>query len=218
MSITLEAKLRENKGKGASRRLKKSGEVPAIIYGGKKDAVSLSINSNTIEHLLEDESVYTSILDVNIDGKAEQGILKDIQRHPAKNIITHIDLQRVDAKTAITTRIPLSFVGSENNKYIRLGAVVNQFISMVEVKCLPKDLPTLIEVDISNLKVGEGMRFTDLNIGEGVMITALNHKDVDAYNQTVVSVSAARKMAEIVEDEVPVAAEGDEAATEKPAE
>jgi large subunit ribosomal protein L25 len=201
MSISLDAKLRTDKGKGASRRLRKAGDIPAIIYGGNKDAASLAISSNTIEHLLEDESVFTSIIDINIDGSVEQGILKDAQRHPAKNVITHIDLQRVDDTTAITTRVPLVFVGASDNKYIRLGAVVNQFINMVEVKCLPKDLPNSIEVDISSIKIGQGLRLTDLPVGDNVTITALNHKDVEAYNQTVVSLSAARKMAAIEEDD-----------------
>lgn len=208
MSIKLNAGLRTDQGKGASRRLKRAGSVPAIIYGAGKDPINLTISLNTITKLLEDDTTYTSIIELDIDGKKDEGIIKDLQRHPAKNIVTHIDFQRIDAKVAIVARIPLNFVGASSNKDIRLGAVVNQFINTVEVSCLPKDLPHSIEVDIASVAIGESLRLTDLVITKGVSIVALNHDDVESYNQTVVSISIARKMAEIEEEEV-VAPEGD---------
>lgn len=204
MGIKLDATIREDKGKGASRRLRHENQTPAIIYGGSKTPFSIAVQTHVITHLLEDEAVYTSIIDINLGKIKEHAIIKDLQRHPAKNIITHIDFQRVNPKVAITTRIPLSFIGSDDNEDLRLGAVLNQFITAVEVSCLPADLPHNIDVEIGSLKIGERLRLTDLVVDESVQLTALNHDDIETYNQIIVSVSAARKIEEIEEDEAPV--------------
>ena len=203
MSITVNATEREDQGKGASRRLRKEEKVPSIIYGGKKDPLMVTLNIHEITHLLEDENTFTSVLDLVVGKSTESVVLKDIQRHPAKNTITHVDFLRVDAKQTLVTTTPLHFVGIEENEALRLGNMLNQFVVSVEISCLPKDLPHGIDVDVTNLAVGDHLSLTDLVLPEGVTINALQHEDVEAHDQTVCSVSEPKVIEEeeeIIED------------------
>ena len=127
MSITVNATEREDQGKGASRRLRKEEKVPSIIYGGKKNPLMVTLSIHEITHLLEDENTFTSVLDLVVGKSTESVVLKDIQRHPAKNTITHVDFLRVDAKQTLVTTTPLHFVGMEENEALRLGNMLNQF-------------------------------------------------------------------------------------------
>jgi large subunit ribosomal protein L25 len=206
MSLIINASKREDQGKGASRRLRRAEKIPAIVYGAGKEPSNITLSIHEITHLLEDEASYNSVLDLTIDKKKEPVIIKDLQRHPAKNIVTHIDFLRDDLNQALVTNIPLHFIGSDDNADIRLGAVLNQFITSVEVSCLPNDLPTSIDVDITNLTVGEHISLTGLTIPQGVTLIALTHGDIEAHDQSVVAVQEAKKMAE-VEDGAPVAPE-----------
>jgi len=210
MSITINATARDDQGKGASRRLRREEKIPAIVYGAGKEPSSISLNIHEITHLLENDDAYTSVLDLSIDKKVEPVIIKDLQRHPAKNTVTHVDLLRINMKQAIVTSIPLNFTGSDDNEAPRLGAILNQFINAVEVSCLPADMPNGIEVDISNLALGDHISLTGVNMPEGVTLTALTHGDIEAHDQSVVAVQEAKVMAEI-EEEV-IEAEGDESA------
>ncbi|WPE16448.1 50S ribosomal protein L25/general stress protein Ctc [Candidatus Thioglobus autotrophicus] len=214
MSLTINATKREDQGKGASRRLRRAEQIPAIIYGAGKAPSNITLGIHEITHLLEKEESYTSVLDLMVGKKKEAVIIKDLQRHPAKNIVTHVDFLRVNLKQALVTNIPLHFLGADENESIRLGAILNQFVTSVEVSCLPADLPTSIDVDITNLTLGDHISLTGLNIPKGVTLTALTHGDVEAHDQSVVAVQEAKKMAE-VEDDAPVAPEtevaGDEA-------
>ena len=209
MSMTINATTRDDQGKGASRRLRREEKLPAIVYGAGKEPSAISLNIHEITHLLENDDAFTSVLDLSIDKKVEPVIIKDLQRHPAKNTVTHVDLLRINMKQAIVTSIPLNFTGSDDNEAIRLGAILNQFINAVEVSCLPADMPNGIEVDISNLAIGDHISLTGLNMPEGVTLTALTHGDIEAHDQSVVAVQEAKLMAEEVEVEV-VEAEGDE--------
>ena len=203
MSITVNATEREDQGKGASRRLRKEEKVPSIIYGGKKDPLMVTLSIHEITHLLEDENTFTSVLDLVVGKSTESVVLKDIQRHPAKNTITHVDFLRVDAKQTLVTTTPLHFVGMEENEALRLGNMLNQFVVSVEISCLPKDLPHGIDVDVTNLAVGDHLSLTDLVLPEGVTINALQHEDVEAHDQTVCSVSEPKVIEEeeeIIED------------------
>ena len=203
MSITVNATEREDQGKGASRRLRKEEKVPSIIYGGKKDPLMVTLSIHEITHLLEDENTFTSVLDLVVGKSTESVVLKDIQRHPAKNTITHVDFLRVDAKQSLVTTTPLHFVGIEENEALRLGNMLNQFVVSVEISCLPKDLPHGIDVDVTNLAVGDHLSLTDLVLPEGVTINALQHEDVEAHDQTVCSVSEPKVIEEeeeIIED------------------
>jgi large subunit ribosomal protein L25 len=205
MSITVNATEREDQGKGASRRLRKEEKVPSIIYGGKKEPQMVTLSIHEITHLLEDENTFTSVLDLVVGESTDSVVLKDIQRHPAKNTITHVDFLRVDAKQTLVTTTPLHFVGVEENEALRLGNMLNQFVVSIEISCLPKDLPHGIDVDVSSLEVGDHLSLTDLVLPEGVVINALQHEDVEAHDQTVCSVSEPK----VVEEEEEII-EGDE--------
>ena len=203
MSITVNATEREDQGKGASRRLRKKENVPSIIYGGKQDPLMITLSIHEITHLLEDENTFTSVLDLVVGKSTESVVLKDIQRHPAKNTITHVDFLRVDAKQTLVTTTPLHFIGMEENEALRLGNMLNQFVVSVEISCLPKDLPHGIDVDVTSLEVGDHLSLTDLVLPEGVIINALQHEDVEAHDQTVCSVSEPKVIEEeeeIIED------------------
>ena len=205
MSITVNAVVREDQGKGASRRLRKEEKVPSIIYGGKKEPQMVTLSIHEITHLLEDENTFTSVLDLVVGESTDSVVLKDIQRHPAKNTITHVDFLRVDAKQTLVTTTPLHFVGVEENEALRLGNMLNQFVVSVEISCLPKDLPHGIDVDVSSLEVGDHLSLTDLVLPEGVVINALQHEDVEAHDQTVCSVSEPK----VVEEEEEIIEDGE---------
>jgi large subunit ribosomal protein L25 len=202
MSITVNASEREDQGKGASRRLRKEEKVPSIIYGGKVGPLMITLSIHEITHLLENENTFTSVLDLVVGESKESVVLKDIQRHPSKNTITHVDFLRVDAKQTLVTSTPLHFVGTEENEALRLGNMLNQFVVSVEISCLPKDLPHGIDVDVTNLEVGDNLSLTDLVLPEGVIITSLQHEDIEAHDQTVCSVSEPKIIEEEEEEEI----------------
>ena len=201
MSITVNAVVREDQGKGASRRLRKEEKVPSIIYGGTKEPLMISLNIHEITHLLEDENTFTSVLDLVVGKSKDSVVIKDIQRHPAKNTVFHVDFLRVDAKHALVTTTPLHFIGMEENEAIRLGNMLNQFVVSIEISCLPQDLPHGINVDVTNLELGEHLTLTDLILPEGVIITSLQHEDIEAHDQTICSVSEPKLIVEEEEEE-----------------
>ena len=201
MSITVNALVREDQGKGASRRLRKEEKVPSIIYGGTKEPLMISLNIHEITHLLEDENTFTSVLDLVVGKSKDSVVIKDIQRHPAKNTVFHVDFLRVDAKHALITTTPLHFIGMEENEALRLGNMLNQFVVSIEISCLPQDLPHGINVDVTNLELGEHLTLTDLILPEGVIITSLQHEEVEAHDQTICSVSEPKIIEEEEEEE-----------------
>ena len=201
MSITVNALVREDQGKGASRRLRKEEKVPSIIYGGTKEPLMISLNIHEITHLLEDEDTFTSVLDLVVGKSKDSVVIKDIQRHPAKNTVFHVDFLRVDAKHALITTTPLHYIGMEENEALKLGNMLNQFVVSIEISCLPQDLPHGINVDVTNLELGEHLTLTDLILPEGVIITSLQHEDVEAHDQTICSVSEPKIIEEEEEEE-----------------
>jgi large subunit ribosomal protein L25 len=155
-SFSIIAKSRSEMGKGASRRLRKTDLVPGIVYGSNKAPTSISIEHNPLSKLLENESFYTQILDLEIDGKKELVILRDLQRHHFKPKILHIDLQRISAKEKIAMRIPLHFTGADISPAVKIGgALISRLMSDTEVRCLPKDLPEYIEIDLSKIEINQ---------------------------------------------------------------
>lgn len=214
MSLTINATVREDQGKGASRRLRHAEKIPAIIYGAGKAPSNITLSVHEMTHLLDDEASFTSVLDLMVDKKKEAVIIKDLQRHPAKSIVTHVDFLRIDLNKALVTNIPLHFIGADENETIRLGAILNQFVTSVEVSCLPADLPTSIDVDITNLALGDHISLTGLDMPKGVILTALTHGDIESHDQSVVAVQEAKIMAE-VEDDAPVAPETEVAGDEE---
>ena len=187
-NFTINAKSREDTGKGASRRLRRlTGEVPAIIYGGKKDAEKISILHKDITKALENDAVYSSIISLSIDGKAEDTIIKDIQRHPAKQIILHMDFLRVSKTTKLQTRVPLNFINEDICVGVKLGGgLIAHTMTDIEVSCLPKDLPESIDVDMAEVDVGQIVHLSDLTLPDGVeSVSLIQGADYDLTVATV---------------------------------
>src|SRR5512138_506342 len=163
-------------GKGASRRLRRSGKVPAILYGGKEDPRQILFDHQNLLTLVVNDRFYSTILSIKINGETQAAVLKDVQRHPAKNQILHLDLQRVLDDEPIRMRIPLRFVGGGSAPGVKTqGGVISHLLNDVEVSCLPKDLPEQIEVDLSEMSINEMKRLSDLKLPENVQIIDLIH-------------------------------------------
>ena len=172
-TFTIDAQPRSDEGKGASRRLRRQGLVPGIIYGGETAPEMISLVHNELIQHLEHEAFYSHILTVNVDGKGEQVILKDMQRHPAKPFVMHVDFQRVSAKKKLKTNVPLHFVGENVAPVVKMGGAVSHHVTDVEITCLPKDLPEYIEVDMSAMEIGDAVHLSEVKLPEGVEIPAL---------------------------------------------
>jgi large subunit ribosomal protein L25 len=177
VDFTLHAKGREVSGKGASRRLRRlTGEVPAIVYGGKEDAQSITLIHKDVIKALENEAFYSHIISLDVDGKSEDVIVKDVQRHPAKTAILHLDFLRISKTTALTIRVPLHFINEDSCIGVKKeGGIISHTMSELEVQCLPKDLPEYIEVDVSELALGSTLHISDITLPKGVESVALSH-------------------------------------------
>ena len=194
------ADYREDQGKGASRRLRHEGKVPAIIYGAGRPPRSITFDHNKVMQQLENESFYSSILNVKVGEKSQAAILKDVQRHPAKRLIMHIDLQRIVEDQAIKMNVPIHYLGEEDAVGVRDGGgTVTKMVNDVEVTCLPKDLPEYLELDISHLGLDEMMYITDVKLPEGVEIVGLAQAE-EEQAQPIVSIHFIHE--EIIEEEV----------------
>jgi large subunit ribosomal protein L25 len=174
VEFQLNAELRTDMGKGASRRLRRAGKVPGILYGGKKEPSPVTFPHKDVAKSLEHEAFYSHILTVNVDGSAEMAVLKDLQRHPFKPLIMHLDLQRVTETDKIRVHVPLHFIGEDVAPGVKLrSGIVNHLMKHIDVTCLAKDLPEYIEVDVSPLDVGESVHISDLKLPSGVEIPGL---------------------------------------------
>lgn len=166
--------VRTDAGKGASRRLRRSGQVPAVVYGGHAEPASIEILHNTVWLASHHEWFYSSILDLNVDGQVQKVILRDMQRHPVKPLIMHLDFLRVSADEAIRVRVPLHFLNQDTSPAGKAGGVViTHEVNEVEVSCLPADLPEFIELDLSSLKAGDTVHLSDVKLPSGVEIPEL---------------------------------------------
>lgn len=204
------AEIREGQGKGASRRLRKTGRVPAIIYGAGRPPRALTFDHNRVIEELENESFYSSILNIKVGDKSQAAIVKDIQRHPAKARIMHMDFQRIVEDEVIRMKVPIHFLNAEEADGVKQGGgSVSQLMNDIEVICLPKDLPEYFEVDIVNLGLDEMLHLSDIKLPEGVEIPQLAQgADQD---QGIVSIHVI-KVAAIEEDVAEDAVEGEQAA------
>lgn len=189
-AIKLNAEVRTDLGKGASRRLRHADKLPAILYGADKEAVSLTLEHNEVLKLNENESFYTSVLTLNVAGEEVQALLKDIQRHPFKPKVLHIDFLRVDATQKIHTTLPLHYINEETAASVKEGGVLVKTAHEVEVSCLPGDLPEFIEVDVNAIALGQTLHLSDLAVAEGVELVELA-KGED-HDQAVATVAAAK--------------------------
>lgn len=169
MSIEFNATKRTQQGTGASRRLRNAGRFPGIVYGGEKTPLAVEFDHNELYHLLRQEAFHSSVLTMNLEGAKETVILRDVQRHPFRQLILHIDLQRVDATHKIHTKIPLHFINGEIAPGVKLhGGIASHVITELDVKCLPGNLPEFIEVDLKDLDVGHSIHVSQLKFPEGV--------------------------------------------------
>ncbi len=175
MAIKINAETRVDLGKGASRRLRHEEKMPAILYGAGADPVNLTIDQREIRPHVDNEQFYSTIIDLSVDGKSEKAIVRDMQHHPFKVDIAHIDFQRVDPKQKMHIHVPLHFIGEENAPGVKAGGIISHVAMEVEVECLPKDIPEFIEVDVSGLNAGESIHLTEMTLPKGVELMALKH-------------------------------------------
>lgn len=160
---------RNELGSGASRRQRTAGQTPGIVYGGTTAPVSISLDHNALYHALKKEVIHSSILDLEVDGKVEQVLLRDFQMHAYKQLVMHVDFQRVDASQKITVKVPLHFINADVSPAVKLsGGIINHVLVDLEVSCLPKDLPEFIEVDLAALEVGHSIHLSALKLPAGV--------------------------------------------------
>ncbi len=210
----LNASPRSEKGRSAIRRLRDAGLVPVVVYGGGGEAVHLSVQSRELARHLEHEAFYSHILNLNVGGKKERVILRDLQRHPSKPRILHLDLFRISEDQEIKVHVPLHFTGEDECVGVKQeGGVINHLQTDVEVSCLPKNLPEFIEVDISQLGLGHSLHLSDIKMPDDVNIVALMYGEES--DGAIVSVFRPRIIEE--EEVAPEAVEDEEAADEEAA-
>ncbi|RME34118.1 MAG: 50S ribosomal protein L25/general stress protein Ctc [Gammaproteobacteria bacterium] len=204
--FVLTAHRRDDQGKGASRRLRRQGMLPAIVYGGHKDPMAITLEQREVLRNLEEEAFYTQIIDLDLEGKKEQVVLKDMQRHPFKPIVLHVDLQRVVAGEALEVVVPLHFVNEETCIGVKQqGGMIVHSMTEVRVRCLPKDIPEYIEIDVQPLELGDVVHLSELRLPAGVELSSDYQEE--SLEQPVVSVHQ-MKVAE-VEAEAEAEAEGE---------
>lgn len=197
----LEALARADEGKGASRRLRRlENKVPAVVYGGGKDPVSISLEHDSFWHSLQNEAFFSHIIKLKIGGAEEDVLLKDLQRHPAKNIIMHADFLRVDKNQAIVVHVPLHFINEEECPGVKMeGGRVSHQVNDIEIRCLPSALPEFLEVDMIDVAIGDVVHLSDITLPEGVESVALSHGA--EHDLAVANVAAPKGNAEDEDEE-----------------
>ena len=209
-AFVLEAEIRSDLGKGSSRRLRRlQDKVPAILYGGEKDPVALTLSRKDLAKSLENEAFFSQILTIKVEDLEQKAVLKDLQRHPAKDTVMHADFMRVMADVAITVRVPIHFTNEDKCHGVKMeGGVINHSMTDVEITCLPADLPEYIELDMTDIVVGQIVHISELKLPEGVESVALSHGE--EYDLPVASIQMPRE--EVAEDEELEAVAGEEVA------
>jgi len=190
-SNIITAEIREDVGKGASRRLRRDGKVPAVIYGGDRAPVALSLDQDELLHAADKEAFFASVLEIRVGDKIkQQAVVRDMHRHPFKPLIMHVDFMRVSAKEAIRMSVPLHFIGEEESPAGKAsGVVIQHQMTDVEISALPKNLPEFIAVDLSKMDAGEAVMLSDIELPEGVVITALEGDAHDAAVANAIYIS-----------------------------
>lgn len=215
ISFELTAELREEAGKGASRRLRRGGKVPGILYGGDKEPRSITLDQMELQRGMEHEAFFSHILTIKVGDVKQECIIKDLQRNPARKEVLHVDLQRIMADQAIRMNVPLHFLNEDSAHGVKQqGGVVSHTITDVEIECLPRDLPEYIEVDMAAVELDQVVHLSELTLPEGVQLVAFMHGAESAHDQAVAAIHLPRVSA--VEDEAEAeaaeAAEGEAAA------
>jgi len=192
-NFTLNAQARTDLGKGASRRLRHSASIPAVVYGGNQDAQSLTIVAKEIAKLFENEAAFSHVLELNVDGAKQNVVVKALQRHPAKGFIMHADFVRVVAGQKLTAKVPVHFINEEAP--VKKGGEISHVEAEIEVSCEAKDLPEFIEVDLAKAEIGTIIHLSDLKAPKGVEFVALAHGD----DKAIANVHAPRVAADAAE-------------------
>jgi len=213
-AFELQAEVRDDMGKGASRRLRRlDGQIPAILYGGDKAPTPLTLIRKDLEHALENEAFYSHVLTINVGKTKEKAILKDLQRHPAKDRVMHADFMRVSDNVKIKIHVPLHFLNEEACYGVKTeGGIIQHSATDIEVQCLPGDMPEYVEVDMLKLKVGDIVHISDITLPKGVESVALSHGE--DHDLAIAIVTAAKVASEETEETVAEQAEAEDAADE----
>ncbi len=213
-AFELNAEVRDDKGKGASRRLRRlADQIPAIIYGGDKEPTPLTLIRKDLEHALENEAFYSHVLTINVGGSAEKAILKDLQRHPAKDRVMHADFMRVSDNVKLKVNVPVHFVNEDTCVGVKMeGGMIQHQATEIEVLCLPADIPEYIEVDMLEVAVGQIVHLSDITLPSGVESTALNLGD--DHDLAIASVLAPKGGSDEEEEAAEAAAEDGAAAAD----
>ena len=199
MSFEIQAEARQGRGRSDGRKLRRLGRVPAIVYGGGQDPSAISLDHNSLIHQMEREAFYTSILSIKLGAESQSVVVKDVQRHPARTQIMHMDFQRVVEDEEITLHVPIHFIGEAAAKGVKeQGGVIEHILTDVEISCLPRHLPEYLELDVSNLELNHIYHLSDIKLPEGVTSIALEH----GQDQAVVAINPPRRE----EEEVPAEA------------
>jgi large subunit ribosomal protein L25 len=186
---------RTEQGSGASRRLRNAGQTPGIIYGGEAAPLNIKLDHNALFHALKKEAFHSSILDLEVDGKAEKVLLRDFQMHAYKQLVLHVDFQRVDPSQKIHVKVPLHFINAEISPAVKLhSAIISHVMTEIDVSCLPKDLPEFVEVDLANAEAGTSIHVSDLKLPAGV--TPVQHGAQDNPTVATVTIPAGKVEAE----------------------
>lgn len=193
---------RAKQGTGASRRLRISGRTPGIVYGGSAEPQLIEVDHNALWHALKKEAFHSSVLDMELNGKTSKVLLRDVQYHPFKQLVLHIDFQRVDEKTKLHMKVPLHFSGAEESPAVKVDkCMVNPVVNELDVSCMPSDLPEFIAVDLSKLEKGTSLHLKDIKLPKGVSAVIRGNKQ----NPVLVSVVAPVVVVEAPADAAPAA-------------
>ena len=197
---------RSVQGSSASRRLRRAGRVPAIVYGGEPQPANIELDHNEIFHALRKEEFHASILDMNLEGKTEQVLLRAVQWHPYKQQVLHVDFQRVDASHAITTKVPLHFINGDTAPAVKLsGQIISHVLTELEITCLPADLPQFIEVDVGMMVGGASLHLSEIKLPRGV-----KHVTHGAEGDLVLASALPKPGADVADAAAGEGSEGDE--------
>ncbi len=193
----LQAEPRSEQGRGAVRRLRRDGQVPAILYGAQKDPLAIKLAENRLRRQLSNEAFFSHVLTVKVEGREEKAVIKALHRHPATERVLHLDLLRVSETQRLTMLVPIHFENEESSRGRKAGGVVSHHMTEVEIVCLPKDLPEYLAVDMQEMEIGDSLHLSQVPLPEGVEVPALAHGP--EHDQPVVSIQVTRDID--VEDE-----------------
>lgn len=205
-SFELHATARADIGKGASRRLRHAGKLPAIIYGAGQEPESITFEHKDVKKAAENEAFFSHILTIHIGGKTHNAVIKDMQRHPYKPIIMHMDLLRINMNEVMTMNVPLHFIGEDTAPGVKEGGTVSHLLNSVEISCLPSKLPEYIEVDVSNLALNQMVHLSDLILPKDVTLTELEGEEKNDLPVVHITVL---KVKEETEESAPAEGEGE---------